>query len=238
MSAGGASVPGTALPGAPLVGERLAAIRSRLAAAGGDPGAVAVVAVTKGFPPGIVAAATGAGLDELGENYAQELAAKVDWLAAQGSAPAVRWQFIGQLQRRKVRLLAPHVARWQSVDRVDLVDELARRAPGARLFVQVNTTSEPQKAGCAPQEAAPLVARAQEAGLEVEGLMAVGPTDPTVDPAPAFAGLRRLVDGLGLRHCSMGMTDDLEVAVREGSTMIRVGRALFGPRPPRRHVGN
>jgi len=238
VSAGGAAIPLAALPGAQLVGERLAAIRARLAAAGGDPAAVAVVAVTKGFPPEIVAAATGAGLDELGENYAQELTAKVDWLVAQPAAPAVRWQFIGQLQRRKVRLLAPHVARWQSVDRAELVDELARRAPGARIFVQVNTTAEPQKAGCAPQEAASLVARAREAGLDVEGLMAVGPTDQTVDPAPAFGALRRLVDGLGLRHCSMGMTDDLEVAVREGSTMIRVGRALFGPRPPRGHVGN
>jgi uncharacterized pyridoxal phosphate-containing UPF0001 family protein len=76
------------------------------------------------------------------------------------------------------------------------------------------------------------------AGLMVEGLMTVGPTDPAKDPAPSFGLLRRLVDRLGLQTCSMGMTDDLEIAVREGSTMIRVGRALFGPRPLRGDVGN
>jgi PLP dependent protein len=230
--------PDVALPDAPLVAERLAALRARVAATGVDPAEVAVVAVTKGFPPEVVLAATAAGLAELGENYAQQLVAKVDWLAARPDPPTVRWQFIGQLQRRKVRQLAPHVSRWQSVDRPELVDELARRAPGARLLVQVNTTDEPQKAGCRPAGAAALVARARDAGLEVEGLMAVGPTGPEADPAPAFAALRHLVDELGLRQCSMGMTDDLETAVREGSTMIRVGRALFGPRPAGGRVGN
>ena len=129
-------------------------------------------------------------------------------------------------------------SRWQSVDRPELVDELVRWAPGARLFIQVNTTAEPQKAGCVPADAPALVARAQDAGLQVEGLMAVGPTDAAADPSPAFAALRALVDRLGLSECSMGMTDDLEAAVREGSTMIRVGRALFGSRPPGNRVGN
>lgn len=219
------------LPDAALVAERLAAIKQRIAAAGGQPDAITVLAVTKGFPPAIVSAATGAGLVELGENYAQELLEKVAWLGEGAAAAPVSWHFIGQLQRRKVRQLAPHVACWQSVDRVELVAELARRAPGARVLIQVNTTGEPTKGGCPVGEAPALVDHVAAAGLVVEGLMTVGPTDAARDPAPAFRSLRQMVDRFGLRTCSMGMTDDLEVAVREGSTMVRVGRALFGPRP-------
>jgi uncharacterized pyridoxal phosphate-containing UPF0001 family protein len=244
------------LPDVDLVAERLVQLRERIRAAGGDDGTVEVVAVTKGFPPPIVGVAMAAGLTTLGENYAQELLDKVDWVdkadkvdgadkadwaETAGSASGcggARWQFIGALQRNKVRLLAPHVQRWQSVDRPALVDELARRAPHARLLVQVNTTGEPQKAGCGPGEVGALVERATAAGLVVEGLMTVGPTDPGVSPAAAFRRLRDLVDRYGLRWCSMGMSDDLEVAVGEGTNMIRVGRALFGPRARRANVGN
>jgi pyridoxal phosphate enzyme (YggS family) len=229
------------LPDAALVAERLAAIRGRMVDAGGDPAAIEVVAVTKGFPAAVIAGAVGAGLTVLGENYAQELLEKVTWLAGRPGRPApavVRWQFIGALQRNKVRRLARHVDRWQSVDRPELVDELARRAPGARLLLQVNTTGEAQKSGCEPDAVGSLVERATTAGLVVEGLMTVGPTDGARSPGPAFATLRRLVDLHGLTWCSMGMTDDLEVAVREGTNMVRVGRALFGPRPHRGDVGN
>ena len=114
-----------------------------------------------------------------------------------------------------------------------MVDELARRAPGAAVLVQVDATGEGQKSGCPPAEAPALVERAQAAGLDVVGLMTVGPTDPGADPVPAFAATRALLDRLGLAVCSMGMTDDLEAAVREGSTMVRIGRALFGPRASR-----
>jgi uncharacterized pyridoxal phosphate-containing UPF0001 family protein len=237
------------LPDATLVGDRLAAIRTRIADAGGDPTAIEVVAVTKGFPPVVVDAAVGAGLTALGENYAQQLLEKVAWLQARAgsghrhgctreAASPVCWQFIGAVQRNKVRQLAPHVARWQSVDRPQLVDELARRAPGARIFLQVNTTGEPQKSGCAPDAVGPLLERADAAGLVAEGLMTVGPTDPALPAGPPFALLRHLVDRHRLPWCSMGMTDDLEAAVREGTNMIRVGRALFGPRPRRGDVGN
>jgi hypothetical protein len=223
------------VPTSEQVAERLAAIEARIRSAGADPAAIAVVAVTKGFPPPVVGAAVGAGLRLLGENYAQELLAKVAWLADRREFGDVSWQFIGHLQRNKVRQLAPSVSCFQSVDRPELVDELARRAPGAHILVQVNTTAEPQKAGVAPPDTAALVRRATDAGLVVDGLMTVGPTDDT-SPRPAFAQLRRLCDDLDLAVCSMGMTEDLEVAVGEGSTMIRVGTALFGPRPgvPRR----
>jgi pyridoxal phosphate enzyme (YggS family) len=230
-----------------LVRRRLDDIRARIVAAGGDPDAIEVVAVTKGFPPPIVAVAADAGLTTLGENYAPELLAKAAWLA-EPPAPtgavhgpftnAVHWQFIGRLQRNKVRALAPHVERWQSIDRAALVDEVARRAPGARILLQVNATGEADKGGCEPAGVAALLDRARAAGLVVEGLMTVGPTDAAVSPAPAFAAVRRLVDLNGLSCASMGMTGDLEVAVREGSTMIRIGTALFGPRPGGADVGN
>lgn len=222
----------SALPAVEEVTARLAAIRARIAGAGGDPARVTVLAVTKGHPPEIVELALAAGLVELGENYAQELLAKA------ARRQPVRWHFIGHLQRNKVRQLAPHVALWQSIDRAELVDELARRAPAARLLVQVNATGEPDKNGCRPQDCPALVDRARAAGLQVEGLMTVGPTDATVDPAPGFAAVRALVDELGLHTCSMGMTDDLEVAVRQGSTMVRIGTALFGARAPRGSVGH
>jgi hypothetical protein len=140
----------------------------------------------------------------------------------------VEVHFIGRLQSNKVAMLAPLVDVWQSVDRPSLVEAIARRAPGARVFVQVNVSDEPQKGGCAPADAAGLVALARRAGLQVDGLMCVGRTGPPEDARPGFRALRQLADDVGVAHRSMGMTDDLEVAVQEGSTMIRVGTALFG----------
>ncbi|MCC6438678.1 MAG: YggS family pyridoxal phosphate-dependent enzyme [Acidimicrobiales bacterium] len=210
----------------------MAGIRARIEAAGGDPARVAVLAVTKGHPIELVDVALAAGLVDLGENYAQELLAKT------AGHEAVRWHFIGHLQRNKVRQLAPHVALWQSIDRVELIDELARRSPGAHLLIQVNATGEQDKNGCRPQDCPALVERALAAGLHVDGLMTVGPTDATADPSPGFDTVRTLVDRLGLVTCSMGMTDDLEAAVRHGSTMVRIGTALFGARAPRGSVGH
>jgi uncharacterized pyridoxal phosphate-containing UPF0001 family protein len=174
-----------------------------------------------------MAAARDAGADAVGENYAQELLGKLAELS--GARPELH--FIGRLQSRKVRALADVVDLWQSIDRDVLVDELARRRPGARLLIQVNVSDEPGKGGCEPGDVARLVARANEAGLAVEGLMAVGRTGPPAQARPGFALLRRMADDMGLRECSMGMTDDLEVAVSEGSTMVRIGTALFGDRP-------
>ncbi|MGH7359559.1 MAG: alanine racemase, partial [Acidimicrobiia bacterium] len=106
---------------------------------------------------------------------------------------------------------------------------IARHAPGSRVLLQVNLAHEPQKGGCAPDAAAPLVDAARALGLQVEGLMTV---PPAVDePRPWFAALRRLAAELGVRELSMGMSDDFEVAVEEGATMVRLGRVLFGDRP-------
>jgi pyridoxal phosphate enzyme (YggS family) len=187
-----------------------------------------LLAVTKGFGPDAVTAAATAGIDSIGENYAQELLGKLEAARAVG----MEIHFIGRLQSNKVRQLADAVAVWESIDRPALVTELARRAPAAKVLIQVAATGEPTKGGCRPEGVAELVEQARTAGLQVLGLMTVGPTvgGPQV-ARPAFRLVRRMVDELGLSTCSMGMTDDLEVAVEEGSTEVRLGTALFGSRP-------
>lgn len=207
------------------VADNLDRVRQRIADAGGDPATVAVLAVTKGFGPDAPRAAVQAGLTQLGENYAQELAEKA------AAVPGAEWHFIGRLQSNKVRLVADVVACWQSVDRSSLVAEIAKRAPGARILVQVNATGEQQKGGCAVADAPRLVAEASAAGLVVEGLMAVGVDGDEPMTSRAFEIVRGLTADLDLRVTSMGMTADLELAVRAGTTMVRVGSALFGPRP-------
>lgn len=217
--------PSTDVPGS-NVATRLAVVRERITRAGGDP-SVRVVAVTKGFGADAVQAAFAAGLTDIGENYAAELLAKRDEV---GQAADVRWHFLGRVQRNKVRRLAPAVHLWQAVDRVAAGEEIAKWAPGAHVLVQVNVSGEPQKHGCTLEGAPPLVQQLRGLGLDVVGLMAVGPAGAPEATRTAFRAVAAMADRLQLRERSMGMTDDLETAVEEGATMIRVGRALFGPR--------
>lgn len=220
------------------VGERLTAVRERIRSSGRDPGDITIVGVTKGHGPEACEAALANGIADLGESYAQELRSKAAAIEPTSSMAPPRWHFIGGIQRRKVRLLAPLVDLWQSVDRVEVLDQIAARAPGAQVLVQVSVSAEPGKAGCREEEVAPLVEHARSAGLEVRGLMAVGPTTGGPEAArPGFrrvAGLRR---ELGLRELSLGMSGDLRVALEEGTTMVRLGTVLFGPRPGRAPVG-
>ncbi|MEO1062349.1 MAG: YggS family pyridoxal phosphate-dependent enzyme [Actinomycetota bacterium] len=209
------------------VAERLAVLRDRIASTGVGPDRVTVLAVTKGHGIDAVDAAAAVGLDQIGENYAQELVAK----QAQRPDAPLCWHMIGNVQTNKVRSLAPVVTLWQTVDRPSLVKELAKRAPGAAVLVQVNVSGEASKSGVEPDGAAALVERAGDAGLDVRGLMTVAEAGPAEVVGPQFARLRALVDQLGLDECSMGMSGDLEVAVAEGATIVRVGTALFGPRP-------
>lgn len=208
---------------------KVAEVRARIASAGGDPDRVTLVAVTKGFGADACRAALDAGVVDLGESYAQDAVAKI----AEVDDDRARWHFIGRLQTNKVRSLAGVISLWQSVDRDALVDEIARRAPGARILIQVNISDEAQKGGCRPDGAGALVARAAGAGLTAAGLMGVGPVGPPGAARPAFRLLASLADDLGLAERSMGMTGDLEVAIEEGSTMVRVGSGLFGPRRSR-----
>ncbi|MDQ1516212.1 MAG: dependent protein [Actinomycetota bacterium] len=219
------------------VAVRLTAVRERLADAAGRAGRpatdVRLVVVTKGVSPPVVQAALDAGATDLGESRAQELLAKAPELARlSGGTPKPGqpiWHFIGRLQRNKVAALAPLVDLWQSVDRVELGRAIAGRAPGASVLAEVNVADDPAKAGVAPDEAPALVDGLRSAGLAVDGLMTVPAAGR--DPRPAFAALAALADRLGLAEVSMGMSDDFEVAVEEGATIVRVGRAIFGPRP-------
>ena len=213
------------------VAENLARVRDRIAAAGGDTDRIRIVAVTKGQPVDAVREALAAGLEDIGENYAQELVAKIEALDASGDSGRVRWHFIGQLQRNKVRAIAPDVALWQSVDRLTLANEIARRAPGAAVLVEVNLTDDADRGGARPELVPGIVDGARDLGLDVRGLMAVGPAGGPEAARPGFAAVCDLADRLGLAERSLGMSADLEVAVQSGTTMVRIGTALFGERP-------
>ena len=210
------------------VAERLAVVRERIASAGGTD--VSVLPVTKTFGVDACWAAYRAGCTAVGENYAQEIVTKLGDIERPFGV-----HFIGQLQSNKVRQLAGIVSVYETVDRPSLVGELAKRVPGAEVLIQVAALSEEGKGGCSLDDAASLVVVAQLAGLRVLGLMTVGPTDGGPEAARGgFRAVRLLADRLELTVCSMGMSADLEVAVQEGSTQVRVGSALFGERPPAR----
>jgi pyridoxal phosphate enzyme (YggS family) len=225
---GGAAAPLPVVDAA-AVAERVALVRQRLdtLSVGGP---VRIVAVTKGFGSDAVDAAVAAGLTSVAENYAQELAAKA---GAGAGGPTVRWHFIGAIQRNKVAQAAPFVAMWQSVDRPAVIDAIARHSPGATVLVQVNLTGEEGRSGCRWADAPAVVGAARAAGLEVRGLMGIGPAGAPDAGREVFTALAALTRRLGLADVSMGMSDDFETAVRAGSTMIRLGTVLFGPRPRR-----
>jgi PLP dependent protein len=210
--------------------QAVADVRRRIEAAGADPDSVTVLAVTKGQAPDAVLAAAEVGLLDIGESYVQELAAKADELADQPSPAPVRWHLIGRLQRNKVRQAAPHVHLWQSIDRLSLAAEVAERAPGAAVLVQVNVSGAAQQGGCPPARVPAVVDGCTDLGLEVRGLMAIGAQGSEAEVRAGFRVLRDLADRLQLPERSMGMSGDLEAAVAEGSTMVRIGTALFGPR--------
>ncbi len=203
------------------------AVRRRITAVGGDPDAIRVVAVVKGFDVKVARAAVEAGFTDLGENRAGALVEK----AASLGDLAVRWHFVGPVQRNKVAALAPHVDLWHGVDRLVEGRTIASHRPDAGVLVQVNTTGEPQKGGCAPDDTPDLVEGLRRLGLDVRGLMTIGPIGPPELARPAFRHLAALRAELGLAELSMGMSGDLEIAVEEGATIVRLGTALFGPRP-------
>ena len=220
---------------------RLAEVHRRIEAAcarsGRAPETVTLVAVSKTHPPDTVAAAITAGVTALGENRAQEFVPKV--LAAREAGLRAEWHFIGHLQRNKVREVLPYVDVLHSLDSERLIREIVARAPEARpghrrlrCFIEVNVAGEQQKEGVPPEAVGALLeaARGVEV-LDVRGLMTVAPhvSNPQ-DVRPVFVRLRELAAEHGLRELSMGMTDDFEVAIEEGATLVRVGRAIFGDR--------
>jgi len=226
------------------IAERWRAVTARVAdaceRAGRAPGDVAIIAVSKTQPADAIRQASAAGATEFGENYAQELAAKLSELAAAPPSHPVRWHFIGKLQRNKARLVSGRVALIHAVDSVELAEEIARRTQGAvqPILLAVNVGGEASKTGVTV-DAAPAIARALAAipGVSLDGLMTMPPpSDAPEASRPHFAGLRalrdRLRDSLGraLPVLSMGMSHDFEVAIACGATHVRVGTAIFGSR--------
>jgi pyridoxal phosphate enzyme (YggS family) len=216
--------------------DRMAAACAR---AGRSPDEVALVAVSKTFPPERLRAAVAAGLTTLGENRVQEAESKV------GEVPGATWHLVGPLQSNKAKRALGTFDVIQTVDSVALAERLDRLAaevrPGARVpvLLQVNVDRDPAKAGFDPEGLARAAAGLGGLGrLDVRGLMTVGRlVDRAEDARPTFVALRELSErlrtewpGLG-PELSMGMTDDFEVAVEEGATIVRVGRAIFGERP-------
>jgi hypothetical protein len=224
------------------IAEGLRRVRERIAAAaracGRDPAGVRLLAVSKTFPVEDLRAAQAAGQDCFGESYLNEALPKIAALAA----PAPEWHYIGPLQSNKTRAIAEHFAWVHSVDRLRsaqrLSDQRPADAPPLNVCIQVNISGEVTKSG-ATLEALPELARAVAAlpRLRLRGLMAIpAPNDDATAQRAAFRRLRAARDslnttlGLGLDTLSMGMSDDLEAAVAECATLVRVGSAIFGAR--------
>ncbi len=221
------TVPSTAY-GADVVAERVAALRALAADCGRDPAGITIVAVTKGRGMDVCRAAVEAGIADLGESYAQELATKAGQLAGM----PVRWHMIGRVQRNKIDLAAPHVAMWQSVDRPALIEALGPRVrPGAKVLLQVDLAELPGRGGCPWAELPSLLTAARAADLTVTGLMGVGPPEDQAHTRRVFRRLAATARDLGLAEISMGMSTDVRVALEEGATTIRIGTGLFGPLP-------
>ena len=219
--------------------ENLEAVRQSIAEraerSGRVAGQIEIVAVTKMVPVGRIREAIALGLRTLGENRVQEAVPKIDEIGT----PEVAWHLIGHLQTNKVKFIEGRFQMVQSVDRVELVSALDHRLTAPiEVLIEVNVAAEPQKTGAALAEL-PAIAEAVNASgqLRLRGLMTIAPLAADPEQArPIFRRLRSLRDQLGERLgmalpvLSMGMTDDFGVAVEEGSTMLRLGRALFGPR--------
>jgi len=229
------------------VAANVSRVRERIATAARRSGHrvedVLLVAVSKGVDPTQVLAAAASGVTDFGENRVQEALAKITHLRPQ-VAGTVRWHLVGHLQRNKARQAVQVFDVIHSVDTVELaiaLDERARQAGWiCEVLVQVNVASEPQKFGIAA-ETLPAILQSLSAlsGIRVVGLMTIAPQVDLPETArPVFRRLRELRDEVAcagpapaFAHLSMGMSDDFEVAVEEGATMVRIGRAIFGPRP-------
>jgi len=217
------------------VAERVASLRARIAAAalraGRAPSDVLLIAVSKTQPPAAIAEAIAAGIQAIGENRVQEAAPKIEALRV--SHPGVRWHLVGHLQRNKAAAAVQLFDMLHGVDSEPLARAMSARATRTvPILLEVNVAGEATKFGVRPQDAARLAERIGALPhLELQGLMTVAPqVDHPEEVRPVFRALRELRDAIGLRELSMGMTEDFEIAIDEGATMVRIGRAIFGPR--------
>lgn len=233
------------MAGGEEVADRLATVRGRVddaaRRAGRAPSSVTLLAVSKAQPVSAIREAYASGQRDFGESYAQELARKATEVS---DLADLRFHFIGQLQRNKARDVARVAVSVHAVDREALAIELSKRAVEASrtlsVYLEVNVSGEASKGGAPPHAIEALAARVEALpGLSLSGLMTIPPaTEDPEQARPFFAELRRLRDRHlpahpGLTGLSMGMTSDFEVAIAEGATVVRVGTAIFGPRPER-----
>lgn len=222
--------------------ERIAEVQERIAQAarraGRRPEDIVLVGITKGVPPELIDQAFTAGVKIVGENRVQEMLAKIPRVTV-----PVEWHFVGTLQTNKVRQALGKVSLIHSLDRISLAEEIVRiaRKEGitARVLVQVNASQELTKRGLEVKEVIPFLADISKwEGLKVEGLMTIAPAGRESEARRVFSRLRELAEevqkegfpGVEMRYLSMGMTDDFEVAIEEGSNMVRIGKGIFGPR--------
>ncbi|AUF94434.1 pyridoxal phosphate enzyme (YggS family) [Pseudomonas sp. BIGb0278] len=216
------------------LGALAARIDSAALACGRDPASIKLLAVSKTKPAAAVREAYAAGVRDVGENYLQEALAKQDEL----TDLALTWHFIGPIQSNKTRAIAEHFAWVHSVDRLKIAQRLSEQRPTElaplNICLQVNVSGEDSKSGCTPAELPALAAAvAALPGLRLRGLMAIPePSDERAVQEAAFARLRELQASLnlGLDTLSMGMSHDLEAAISQGATWVRIGTALFGAR--------
>ena len=220
--------------------ERFTIVLARVGAAaykaGRDASTIRLVLASKTQPSEAIRAAANAGARDFGENYVQEAIAK---RAELSDLTDIRWHLIGHLQTNKVKVAASGFALIHSVDSVRLAEALARAQPSPRVhaLIEVNLGGEASKTGVAPDGVAAILDAARDK-LEIDGLMTIPPPAASAEAArPYFAQLRELRDrlatqsGYALSELSMGMSDDFEVAIEEGATIVRIGRAVFGERP-------
>lgn len=215
--------------------QQLETVRARIAAAESEAnrpaGAVTLVAVSKTFDGDAIRPVLAAGQRVFGENRVQEAQGK--WPALRGEFPGIELHLIGPLQSNKAKEAVALFDVIETVDREkiasELAKEIARQGKAPKLYVQVNTGSEPQKAGIEPKDAVPFVVRCRnEHGLAIEGLMCIPPAEE--NPGPHFALLEKLAREAGVEKLSMGMSGDYELAVAFGASSVRVGSAIFGHR--------
>ena len=223
-------------PTVSVIARNLAAVNGQVAqaaaAAGRAAGSVDLVAVSKTYPAAVAAAAIGAGHRVFGENRVQEALDK--WPDLKQEFPDVKLHLIGPLQRNKVR---PAMALFDAIETLDrpslaraLANEMERSGRRPDVYIQINTGEEAQKAGVAPAEADDFIAACRDDyGLVPRGLMCIPPAKE--EPSLHFALLGQIARRNGLQELSMGMSADFEIAIRFGATLVRVGTAIFGPRP-------
>lgn len=190
-------------------------------------GKATLLPVTKGFPPNVIEMLLSLGLNEVGESFAKELLDKNTTLDDQ----SILWHMVGRVQRNKVKKIHSLISLWHSVDRKDLIDEISKYSPQARVLIQVDVFDREAQGGCSVDNVESLLEYSIKKNLKVDGLMTVGLNEDRVATEMAFKQVAKFSSALGLKEISMGMSEDFQIALDCGSTILRIGRGIFGERP-------